>query len=141
MSLVVASEDNTSDQNGKPSTPPHLTSSTSTIITARQNLHLTIILVLRMYYLPRECAPKGSAEQFTDPFLVVWPAHNLLITLPALPTTILFWFEQTLHLFHFTLHNFKFQHAYLCSFSMIYLPFLHPSVLQKVQPSDLPTQF
>ena len=54
MSLAVASEDDTSDQNGKPSTPPHLTSSTSTFITTRQNLHLTIILVLRMYYLPRD---------------------------------------------------------------------------------------
>ena len=132
MSLVAAFEDDTSDQNGKPSTPPHLTSSISTIIATRKNLHLAIILVLRMYYLPRDqqfclglnrpalfpvhfcifefeyvrtcfvsifhlfviysfqCAPKGSAKRFTDPFLVAWPAHNLLITLPASPPTILF---------------------------------------------------
>ena len=43
MSLVAASEGDTSDQNGKPSTPPHLTSSASTIITTRQNLHLAIM--------------------------------------------------------------------------------------------------
>ena len=42
MSLAAASEDNTSNQNGKPSTPLHLTLSTSTIITTRQNLHLAI---------------------------------------------------------------------------------------------------
>ena len=51
---LVASEDDTSDQNGKPSTPPHLTLSTSTFITTRQNLNLAIILVLGMYYLPRD---------------------------------------------------------------------------------------
>ena len=112
MSLVAASEDDTSDQSGKPSTPPHLTLSTSTIIITRQNLNLAIILVLEMYYLPRDqqfclglnrtaffqvhfcifefeyvrtcfvsifhlfvisscqCAPKGSAEWFTNPLLV-----------------------------------------------------------------------
>ena len=42
MLLAAASEDNTSNQNGKPSTPLHLTLSTSTIITTRQNLHLAI---------------------------------------------------------------------------------------------------
>ena len=52
MSLVAASEDDTSDQNGKPSTPAHLTSSTSTIITTRENLHLAITSLLRMLHLP-----------------------------------------------------------------------------------------
>ena len=42
MSLVAASEDDTSDQNDKPSTPPHLTSPNFTIITTRKNLHLAI---------------------------------------------------------------------------------------------------
>ena len=42
MSLAAASEDNTSNQNDKPSTPLHLTLSTSTNITTRQNLHLAI---------------------------------------------------------------------------------------------------
>ena len=42
MSLVAASEDNTSDQNGKPYFPPHLTSPVLTIISTRQNLHLAI---------------------------------------------------------------------------------------------------
>ena len=42
MSLVAASEGDTSDQNGKLFTPPHVTLSTSTIITTRQNLHLAI---------------------------------------------------------------------------------------------------
>ena len=42
MSLVAASEDNTSDQSGKPSAPPYLTSSTSTIIITRQNFYLAI---------------------------------------------------------------------------------------------------
>ena len=54
MSLVAASEDNTSDRNGKPSTPAHLTLPTSTIITTRENLHLAIISVLRMLHLPRD---------------------------------------------------------------------------------------
>ena len=53
MSLVAASEDDTSDQNGKPFTPPHLILSAFTIITIRQNLHLVVISVLRMEYLPR----------------------------------------------------------------------------------------
>ena len=35
-------KDDTSDQNGKPSTPPNITSRTSTIITTRQNFHLAI---------------------------------------------------------------------------------------------------
>ena len=38
MSLVAASEDDTSDQNGKPYTPPNLTSPTSTIITTMQTI-------------------------------------------------------------------------------------------------------
>ena len=42
MSLVAALEDDTSDKNGKPSTPPLLTPSTSSIMTTRQNLHLAI---------------------------------------------------------------------------------------------------
>ena len=54
MSLAAASEDDTSDRNGTPSTPAHLTSSTSTIITERENLHLAIISVLRMLHLPRD---------------------------------------------------------------------------------------
>ena len=54
MSLVAASEDDTSDQDGKPSTPAHLTSPTSTIITIRENFHLAIISVLRMLQLPRD---------------------------------------------------------------------------------------
>ena len=48
MSLVAASEDDTRDQNSKPSTTSHLTSSTSTIITTKQNLHLAITSVLKM---------------------------------------------------------------------------------------------
>ena len=40
MALVAASEDNTSDKNGKPSTALYLISSTSTIITTRYNLRL-----------------------------------------------------------------------------------------------------
>ena len=152
MSLVAASEDDTSDRNGKPSTPPHLTSSTPSIITTRENLHLAIISVLRMLHLPRDqqfclglnrtaffpvqfcifgfeyvqtcfisifhlfviyssqCAPIGSAEKFTDPFLVAWLAHNLLITLPASPPAFLFQFEHTIasqpvHLFHTYTHS------------------------------------
>ena len=77
------------------------------------------------------CAPKSSAEWFTDRFLVAWPAPNLLITLPASPPTTLFWFEQTLYFRQSTLYYFEFQHACTCSFPMIYLPFLNPSVLQK----------
>ena len=53
MSLVAASEDDTSYRNGKPSTLAHLTSPTSTIITTRENLHLAITSVLRMLHLPR----------------------------------------------------------------------------------------
>ena len=53
-------------------------------------------------------APKVSAEQFNDPFLVAWPAHNLLIKLPVSPPTILFWFEQTLHSHQSIIHNFGF---------------------------------
>ena len=54
---------------------------------------------------PSQCAPKGSAEQSTYIFSVAWLVHNLLIALPALPPTILFWFEQQIaflpvHLFH-----------------------------------------
>ena len=119
MSPVAASEDDTSDQNGKPSTPSHPTLSTSTIITPRQNLHLAIntwdvlpasrptisswfqqncifsssFLLFSVWICPNtlrfyislfaiyssQCARKGSAEQFTDPFLVAWPAHNLLL--------------------------------------------------------------
>ena len=123
MSLVAASEDDTSDQNGKPSTPAHLTSSTSTIITTRENLHLAITSVLRMLHLPRDqqfclglnrtaffpvqfcifefehiwacfvsfmchfftpvCSHKLSRAIDRPLFLVAWPVHNLLITLPA----------------------------------------------------------
>ena len=54
MSLVAAFEDDSSDQNGKPSTPAHLTSSTSTIITTRENLHLAITSVLSMLHLPHD---------------------------------------------------------------------------------------
>ena len=53
-SLVAASEDDTGDWNGKSSTPAHLPSSTSTIITTGENLHLAIISVLRMLHLPRD---------------------------------------------------------------------------------------
>ena len=53
MSLVAASEDDTSGRNGKPSAPPHLTSSIPTIITTRENLYLAIISVLKMLHLPR----------------------------------------------------------------------------------------
>ena len=53
-SQVAASEDDTGDRNGKSSTPAHLPSSTSTIITTGENLHLAIISVLRMLHLPRD---------------------------------------------------------------------------------------
>ena len=45
---------------------------------------------------PSRCATKGSAERSSYIFLVVRPAHNLLIALPASPPTILFQFEQTI---------------------------------------------
>ena len=45
---------------------------------------------------PSTCAPIGSAEPPTNTFLVAWPAHNLLIALPALPTHTLFWFAQAI---------------------------------------------
>ena len=137
MSLVAASEDNTTDQNAKPSTTPHLTSSISTIITTGQNFHLAIstqgalpasrpIILSRseqnclfassffifgldyvrtcffsMLHLfaisSSQCASKGSVEQFTNPILVVWLVHNLLVALPAnLPAT-LFQFEHTIN--------------------------------------------
>ena len=51
---VAASEDDTNDRNGKPFTPAHLTSSTTTIIATRENLHLAITSVLRMLHLPRD---------------------------------------------------------------------------------------
>ena len=121
----AAYEDDTSDQNGKPSTPAHLTSSTSTIITTRENLHLAITSVLRMLHLPRDqqfclglnrtaffwfnfvflslnmfkrasflyliyvpflhpsVLPQAQQSYSLNPFLVAWPVHNLLITLPA----------------------------------------------------------
>ena len=47
-------------------------------------------------FSPSKCAPIGSAEQSTNTFLVAWPAHNLMIPLPASPTHILFWFAQTI---------------------------------------------
>ena len=94
MSLVVASEDDTSDQNGKLSTPPHLTLSTSTIVTTRKNFPLAITSVLMMLHLSRD-----------QLFCLTWPAHNFLITLPASPPAILFQFEHKIaslqvHLFH-----------------------------------------
>ena len=78
MSLVAASEDDTSNQNGKPSTPHHLTSSTSIIFTTRQNLHLAIMLVLKMYYLPRDqlfCL--GLKRTAFFPFIIVFLSLNM----------------------------------------------------------------
>ena len=57
-----------------------------------------------------QCAPKGSAEQPTHPFLVTWLAHSLQIAIPASPLTILFQFEQTLHFRQFALYIFEFEH-------------------------------
>ena len=73
MSQVAASEDDTSDRNGKPSTPAHLTYSTPTIITTRENLNLTIILVLRMLHLPRDqefCLGLNRTEFFPVQFCI-----------------------------------------------------------------------
>ena len=42
LSIVAASENDSSDQNGKISTPPHLTLLTWIIFTTTQNLHLAI---------------------------------------------------------------------------------------------------
>ena len=54
---------------------------------------------------PSQCATKDSAEQSSYTYLVAWPAHNLLIALPASPPTILFHFQHTIafqpvHLFY-----------------------------------------
>ena len=183
MSLVAASEEDTSDQNGKPSTPPRLTLSTLTIVTTRQSLHLAIntwdvlpasrptissrfqqnalfpvhfyffqfeyvrthfvFIFLYLPFLHPSLLGRGSAEQFTDPFLVFsrLAGAQFATTLPASPPTILFWFEQTLRFRQFTLHHFGFQQAYTFSCSMIYLPFLCPSVLLQAQQSDLLTKF
>ena len=72
MSLSAASEDNTSNQNGKPSTALHLTLSTSTIITRRQNLHLAIstfgaLLASRptiLFWLEQNCILSSSIYIF-----------------------------------------------------------------------------
>ena len=61
-----------------------------------------------------QCAPKGLAEQPTHPFLVAWSAYNLMIALPALPLTILFQFEQTLHFCQFPLYIFEIEHFWTC---------------------------
>ena len=46
---------------------------------------------------PYQCASwLGSAEPSTNKYLVVWPAHNLLIAWPAPLTHIFFWFAQTI---------------------------------------------
>ena len=67
---------------------------------------------ISMFYLfaisSSYCAPRGSTERSTDPFLFAWPAHNLLIPLLGTPPTILFWFEQTLHVTQFSVYNFEF---------------------------------
>ena len=90
-----------------------------------------------------QCAPKGSAEWPTHPFLVAWLAHNLLSVLPTLPPTILFQFEHTIafqpvHLFYiytfFPLNMSK--HVSFLSFT--HFPFLHPSVPPQSQQSHSP---
>ena len=71
-------------------------------------------------FSPSQCAPIGSAEPSTNTFLVTWAAHNLLIALPALPTThILLWFAQTItfspvYLFYI----FEFKHVCICFIPM-----------------------
>ena len=76
---------------------------------------------------PSQCAPKGSAGQSTYIFSVTWLVHNLLIALPALPPTILFWFEQKIaflpvHLFY--IHFW----VWICLFFYMFHPFTfsHP---------------
>ena len=90
-----------------------------------------------------QCSHKGSAGKSNDPVLVAWLAHNLLITLPALPPTILFWFEQTLSFCWFTLYIFAFQHAwtwflsFVCHFS---IPVYYKGLSRAIHPHNFSRQ-
>ena len=70
-------------------------------------------------FSPSTCAPIGSAEPPTNTFLVAWPAHNLLIALPALPTHTLFGLHRLLHFCQFT-YIFEFEHVCIC-----FIPLFH----------------
>ena len=102
--------------------------------------YVSFVYFIYLSFLFPSVLPKAQHSNYL-PILVVWPVHSFLITLPALPPTILFWFQQTLHFYQFTLYNFEFQHACTCSFSMIFFAIARSQCAKKAQESDPFTQF